>query len=136
MSEQRQPSPRKTDTFAKVLNNTLMYGIQQMNEGSNLQAFKVFRNVTRMLKIEDRKFLMSNGFTDLEKEIASVMNLSGVDYETTRIKQRAKANRLLGSKIGDVFETLMERLHKKGYLEEQRRQRIAKPDFQELENED
>jgi len=107
-----------------------------MNAGNNLGAFKVFRNVARMLKEEDYKHLMDNGISEVEKDIAGVTALSDVDHETTRILKVSDANKLLSGKIGPIFRTLFARLHAKGYLEEQRRQRIAKPDFNELENED
>ena len=118
MSEKEYVTDLKgiTATFTSVLNMQLGSVMQALNQGPTLETYRRLKNLIALLPDSKTTELWKNDIAHIEGDLREINQISGVDYEVTRIQRRDKA-RSLGPKIMDLFRKTVQVLHKNGYLE-------------------
>lgn len=112
-------TPYLTPTFSMVLNKNLLELTEAQNRGLYDTAYKILKTIVNMLKEEHYTPLMENGIKQVEKQLAQVRSIRGVDEMDSRLKRRNGTWQVLHHNLPRLFRALMLQLHEGNYLEKE-----------------
>ena len=121
MSERYRSSRRRgtaaiTATFQAVLNKQLGKIMDAIDTMHPLFAYSCCKTLVVALSPKDRDKLLKAWIKPLDAEIKKVTSQRGLDLTTQRHGQKKSARDVLSENIYDLFQDIMEVLHKGRYL--------------------
>lgn len=132
MIREERRSPFITPTYQSVLNHNLLALTDSLNNSDFGNSYERLRTLIYLMNPKDQKDFIENELNHIEAELKKARSIEGVDLYNQRRNRNFATERILRRRVLPLFQKVMERLHKGGYLEIERR-RIGRPDFDRLE---
>lgn len=111
-----EPSPIITPTFQTLLINQLNDIVFDIRNGSMLRAFLSLRILVVTLKPEHKKPLKKNHINHIQQQLKEIEGLESTDNYRTHRLRRGTLHTITPSVL-ELYEAVIETLHKHGYLE-------------------